>query len=542
MAQAAQNPVVQQKVIIPNKYGEKLVGILHETGSVEIVILCHGFQSSKEYNVMVNLAVSLGNEGISAFRFDFAGNGESEGTFQFANYYREVDDLHAVIQHFSGAKRVISAIVGHSKGGNVVLLYPSKYHDIHTVVNLSGRYDLKKGIEERLGKDFMQRIKEDGFVDIKNKTGSVDFRVTEESLLERLSTNMHEACLQIDKECRVLTVHGSADEVIPVQDALEFAKIMPNHKLHVVEGADHGYTSYQAELVPVVLNFIKSALQQDKGNHSSTRTLKMAQAAQNPVVQQKVIIPNKYGEKLVGILHETGSLEIVILCHGAQCTKEYSIMVNLAVSLGNEGISAFRFDFSGNGESEGSSQSSSFWKEVDDLHAVIQHFSGANRVISAILGHSKGGCVVLLYASKYHDIHTVVNVSGRYDLQRGIEERLGKDFMQRIKEDGFIDVKNKTGGVDYRVTEESLLEHFSTNMHDACLQIDKECRVLTVHGSADEINPVQDALEFAKIIPNHKLHIIEGADHGYTAYQAELISVVLNFIKAALQQDKGATS
>jgi hypothetical protein len=39
------------------------------------------------------------------------------------------------------------------------------------------------------------------------------------------------------------------------------------------------------------------------------------------VVQQKVIIPNKYGEKLVGILHETGSLEIVILCHGAQCTK-----------------------------------------------------------------------------------------------------------------------------------------------------------------------------------------------------------------------------
>ena len=42
-----------------------------------------------------------------------------------------------------------------------MLLYPAKYHDIHTVVNLSGRYDLNKGIEERMGKDFMQRIKED---------------------------------------------------------------------------------------------------------------------------------------------------------------------------------------------------------------------------------------------------------------------------------------------------------------------------------------------------------------------------------------------
>uniref|UniRef100_A0A2N9EPN9 Serine aminopeptidase S33 domain-containing protein n=1 Tax=Fagus sylvatica TaxID=28930 RepID=A0A2N9EPN9_FAGSY len=222
--------------------------------------------------------------------------------------------------------------------------------------------------------------------------------------------------------------------------------------------------------------------------------------------------------------------------------QEYNVIVNLAVSLGNEGISAFRFDFSGNGESEGSFQSTNIWREVDDLHAVIQYFSGANHVISAIVGHSKGGNVALLYSSKYHDIHTVVNLSCLYGLNRGLEEQLGKDFMQRIKEDGFIDVMNKTGSVEYRVTEESLLERLNTNMHDACLQIDKQCRVLTVHGSADEINPVQDALEFAKIISNHKLHVIEGADHGYTAYQAELISVVLNFIKAALQQDKGSTS
>jgi hypothetical protein len=39
--------VVQRKVVIPNKYGEKLVGVLHETESPEIVILCHGFRSSK---------------------------------------------------------------------------------------------------------------------------------------------------------------------------------------------------------------------------------------------------------------------------------------------------------------------------------------------------------------------------------------------------------------------------------------------------------------------------------------------------------------
>jgi pimeloyl-ACP methyl ester carboxylesterase len=67
-------------------------------------------------------------------------------------------------------------------------------------------------------------------------------------------------------------------------------------------------------------------------------------------------------------------------------------------------------------------------------------------------------------------------------------------------------------------------------------------RVLTVHGSADVIVPVQDTFEFAKIILNHKLQIIEGANHGYTSNQAELTSVVLEFIKAALQENKDTTS
>ncbi|KAK9274701.1 hypothetical protein L1049_021952 [Liquidambar formosana] len=231
---------------------------------MEMVILCHGFRSTKENETMVNLAVALENEGISTFRFDFAGNGESEGSFQYGNYSREADDLHAVIQHFCGTNRVISAILGHSKGGNVVLLYASKYHDIQTVINVSGRYDLKGGIEDRLGKDFLQRIKKDGFIDVMNKTGKVYYRVTEESMLDRLSTDMHKACLMIEKECRVLTVHGSADEVIPVEDALEFAKIIPNHKLHIIEGANHGYTAHQAELTSVVLDFIKACMQQDK--------------------------------------------------------------------------------------------------------------------------------------------------------------------------------------------------------------------------------------------------------------------------------------
>ncbi|KAL5973638.1 hypothetical protein ACLOJK_030292, partial [Asimina triloba] len=65
----------QQTITIPNNQGEKLVGILYETGSRELVILCHGFQSSKESKPIASLAVALTREGISTFRFDFSGNG-----------------------------------------------------------------------------------------------------------------------------------------------------------------------------------------------------------------------------------------------------------------------------------------------------------------------------------------------------------------------------------------------------------------------------------------------------------------------------------
>ena len=59
--------------------------------------------------------------------------------------------------------------------------------------------------------------------------------------------------------------------------------------------------------------------------------------------------------------------------------------------------------------------------------------------------HFAGGDVALLYASKYHDIPAVINISGRYDLKQGIDEWFGIDIWERLKKDGYIDVKTKTG-------------------------------------------------------------------------------------------------
>ncbi|XP_070038637.1 uncharacterized protein [Nicotiana tomentosiformis] len=209
MAKSPSIPHVQEtghkRVTVHNSHGEELVGVLHETNSPELVIICHGFKSSKDRIPMVNLAAAFEKEGISAFRFDFAGNGESEGSFQYGNYRREADDLRAVVEHFHEEKHFIAAIVGHSKG-------------------------------------------------------RLEYRVTEESLMDRLTTDTRGACQSIPKSCRVLTIHGTMDEMVPVEDAMEFAKNVPNHKLHIIEGADHEFTSHQDELASVVVAFVKEGL------------------------------------------------------------------------------------------------------------------------------------------------------------------------------------------------------------------------------------------------------------------------------------------
>ncbi|TVU34216.1 hypothetical protein EJB05_16047 [Eragrostis curvula] len=559
-SQDAPNPAAsEQRIVVANKHGENLVGVLHHTGSNKVVVLCHGFTGTKDDGVVIDLTSALTKQGISVFRFDFSGNGESEGEFQYGNYRKEADDLHSVVSYLR-EKYDVTAIVGHSKGGDVVVLYASIYNDVPMVVNLSGRFDLKKGVEERLGKDFIDRINKEGFIDVTTKSGKFWYRVTKESLMERLNTDMRAASLSISKECRFFTIHGSADETIPVEDAYEFAKLIPNHKLCVIEGADHCYTAHRKEVSDAVVDCITwNEVKQNcksifcKGYPALVQSIPLPPSlgscaaaihlATSPhylkglinishtaALEQRVVVPNRHGENLVGVLHHTGSKKVVVLCHGFTSTKDDGLVIDLTAVLIKQGISVFRFDFSGNGESEGEFQYGNYRKEADDLHSIVSYLSQEKYDVTAIVGRSKGGNVVVLYASLYNDVPMAVNISGRFDLKKGVEERLGKEFMDRIKREGFIDATNKSGKFLYRVTKESLTERLNTDMRAASLSISRECRFFTIHGAADEVVPVEDAYEFAKFIPNHKLRVIEGANHCYTAHRKEISVAVIDCI------------
>ena len=76
---------MREKIFFENSKGNKLCGILSNPTNDKnksIIVLCHGFSTSKESSTYISLEQILNKNNISTFRFDFFGHGESEGKFE----------------------------------------------------------------------------------------------------------------------------------------------------------------------------------------------------------------------------------------------------------------------------------------------------------------------------------------------------------------------------------------------------------------------------------------------------------------------------
>eukprot|EP00455_Lapot_gusevi_P031656 TRINITY_DN3440_c0_g1_i1.p1 TRINITY_DN3440_c0_g1~~TRINITY_DN3440_c0_g1_i1.p1 ORF type:complete len:169 (+),score=33.72 TRINITY_DN3440_c0_g1_i1:427-933(+) len=153
----------------------------------------------------------------------------------------------------------VVALIGHSMGGNIVLLYAAQFDDIPQIINLSGRFELDKGIYEKFSPKDAQKLKKTGQLVIKKKTKT--FVVTQESIDERLRTSM-QICRNISRS-RILTIHGTGDEIIPCQDGQSFHELLgpERHFLHLVPDSDHGYTRWAHLAIDAIRGWLFPILQ-----------------------------------------------------------------------------------------------------------------------------------------------------------------------------------------------------------------------------------------------------------------------------------------
>ncbi|KAF6261303.1 Alpha/Beta hydrolase protein [Scenedesmus sp. NREL 46B-D3] len=172
------------------------------------------------------------------------------------------------------------------------------------------------------------------------------------------------------------------------------------------------------------------------------------------------------------------------------------------------------------------------------MHAAKQHLQQhEGQTVIGLLGHSKGGGEVVLYASTYDDIPLVINVAGRFWMDNGITMRFGEDIFERAQAGPVAMPAQRDDGhtFTWMLTKEDLDERVSLDMAAATAAI-KRSRVLTIHGTADSTIPVDDGRQMAAGIAGSRLIEVEGADHNFQASQdvlQRLIDAVLGFLQDA---------
>lgn len=105
----------ERVVTVQNSRNQRLVGKWIPGTASKTVILCHGYSDHKDMPINLAFAEKLATTELSSLRFDFSGNGESEGDFQFGNYWEEVDDIRTFVEHLRNENAEIVALVGKVK-------------------------------------------------------------------------------------------------------------------------------------------------------------------------------------------------------------------------------------------------------------------------------------------------------------------------------------------------------------------------------------------------------------------------------------------
>ncbi len=137
--------------------------------------------------------------------------------------------------------------------------------------------------------------------------------------------------------------------------------------------------------------------------------------------------------------------------------------------------------------------------------------------------------MVLLHAAQFDRVPLVVNLSGRFDMTRGILAPSQSAEMLALAETGAWEVKRR--GRSYLVTQASIDERRRTSMH-ICAGI-RAAHILTIHGDADDVIPYTDSQDLHAILTcRQRLVIVAGAGHNYSQpeHAEQVLGVVSEFL------------
>lgn len=251
---------MEEKVVFHNSKGNRLIGVLIDAnGNKEklVVLFVHGHSSSKYTKNFVKLSELLKEKGMSSFRIDLYGHGESDGKFEDCNVTEAVDDILKAIDYLKkkGYHRI--GLLGSSFGGISSMVAASKTNDLDFLVLKSPVSNYKEKYLATNGKAFLDQWKKEKVRDYDASEGKV-LRLKYSFYEDALKNDAYKAAPLINVP--TLIVHGDQDEAVPVEQSIKISRIFSKCKLVIVEGSDHVYTQlhHRDEMLKVISEFIFS--------------------------------------------------------------------------------------------------------------------------------------------------------------------------------------------------------------------------------------------------------------------------------------------
>ena len=217
----------------------------------------------------------------------------------------------------------------------------------------------------------------------------------------------------------------------------------------------------------------------------------------------------------------------IVLLHG--WGQNIQMMMPLMERF-NKKFNILAIDFPGFGNSDEPKNSWSIYDYAKCIRDLIVYLK-IKKVI--LLGHSFGGRVAIIYASKYKGEKLVCFASPycREIKKLPLKTKFYK-LVKKIKALSWLEkiLKNKIGSEDYKnaspIMRGVLVKTINENLSEYAKKI--KCPTLLIWGDLDTAVPIKRAYELEKMIKDSAVIVYQGATHYAYLEKINQISIVLN--------------
>ena len=171
---------------------------------------------------------------------------------------------------------------------------------------------------------------------------------------------------------------------------------------------------------------------------------------------------------------------------------------------------------------------------VDMIHELLNTLNIKNPIL---IGHSFGGKISLLYASKY-PVKKLILFGSPFKVKKNPQSLKVRTLKKLKTLPGLNKVaevmKKHIGSTDYRnaspMMRDILVRHVNTDITENVKKIN--CPTIIIWGTNDAAVPIEDAYELETLIKDSAVIPYEGCTHyAYLERLNQTVSIIQNFIK-----------